>query len=89
MNLFSHPGGGWDDLYAIQLASWNNMGHVHSHLAKKDDAIRCRALLYQALFEDAVFSLGLMHGNPYASFYLFVVGSEVGRRGFKALSPEV
>jgi hypothetical protein len=31
----------------------------------------------------------LMYGYPYASFYLFVVCSEVRRRGFKGLSPEV
>jgi hypothetical protein len=89
MSLLSHPGGGLDDLYVIQLVSWNNMGHVHSLLAKRDDAIRCRALLYQTLFEDTALSLRLMHGYPYASFYLFVVGSEVRRRGFKALAPEV
>lgn len=88
MSLLSHPVGGLDDLYVIQLVAWNNMGHVHSHLAKKDDAIRCRSLLYQALFEDAALSLALMHGYPYASFYLFAVGSEVRRRGFRVLSPE-
>jgi tetratricopeptide (TPR) repeat protein len=89
MSLLSHPGVGWDDLYVINLVSWNNMGHVHSCLAKKDDAIQCRALLYQALFEDADLSFSLMLGYPYASFYLFVVGSEVRRRGFRALSSEV
>jgi hypothetical protein len=75
------PLGGLEDLYVIQLVSWKNMGHIYSHLAKKEDAIRCRALLRQALFEDTASSLGLMGGCPYASFYLFVVGSEVRRRG--------
>jgi hypothetical protein len=78
-----------EDLYVIQLVSWNNMGNIYSHfLAEKEDAIRCRALLHRALFEDAALSLGLMYGYPYASFYLFVVCSEVRRREF-ALSPEV
>jgi hypothetical protein len=85
MSLLS-PLGGLEDLYVIQLASWKNMGHIYGHLAKKEDAIRCRAFLHQALFEDTTSSLGLMCGYPYASFYLFVVCSEVRRRGFKALS---
>jgi tetratricopeptide (TPR) repeat protein len=89
MSLLGCPGSSLDDLYVIQLVSWNNMGHIYSDLAETDDAIRCRALLYQVLFEDAAFSLGLMHGYPYASFHLFVVGSEVRRRGFKALTPQV
>jgi tetratricopeptide (TPR) repeat protein len=89
MSLLACPGGSLDDIYVIQLASWNNMGHLYSDLAETDDAIRCRALLYQALFEDAAFSLDLMHGYPYASFHVFVVGSEVRRRGFKAHTPEV
>jgi hypothetical protein len=84
----SRPGG-LEDLYVIQLASWNNMGNIYSHLAGKEEAIRCRALLHQALFEDAALSMGLMYGYPYASFYLFVVCSEVRRREFTALSPEV
>ena len=88
MSLLSRPGY-LEDLYVIQLASWNNMGNIYSHLAETEDAIRCRALLHQALFEDTALSLGLMYGYPYASFYLFVVCSEVRRRGFKALSPEV
>jgi hypothetical protein len=90
MSLLSGPDGAgcMDDMYVIQLASWNNMGHVHSHLFEKDDVIRCRVLLYQALFEDPGSSLRLMHGYPYAFFYLFVVGSEVRRRGgIRALSP--
>jgi hypothetical protein len=85
MSLLSSPGA-MEDLYVIQLVSWNNMGHIYSHLTEKEDAIRCRALLHQALFEDAALSLGSMHGYPYASFYLFVVCTEVRRRGFKALS---
>jgi hypothetical protein len=85
---FSRPGG-LEDLYVIQLVSWNNMGNIYSHLAEKEDAIRCRALLHQALFEDAALSMGLMYGYPYASFYLFVVCSEVRRREFTALSLEV
>jgi hypothetical protein len=88
MSLLSTPGG-FEDLYVIQLACWKNMEHIYSHLGKKEDAIRCRALLYQALFEDTASSLGLMCGYPYASFFLFVVCSEVRRREFKALSPEV
>jgi hypothetical protein len=81
MSVLSGPdGAGMDDLYVIQLVSWNNMGHVHRHLVEKDNVIRCRALLYQALFEDTALSSGLMYGYPYASFYLFVVGSEVHRR---------
>jgi hypothetical protein len=89
MSSLACPGGSLDDLYVILLVSWNNMGHVYSKLAETDGAIRCRVLLYQALFEDAALSLGLMHGYPYASFHLFVVGSEVRRRGFKAFTPEV
>jgi hypothetical protein len=88
MSSLSTPGG-LEDVYVIQLACWKNMEHIYSHLAKKEDAIRCRALLHQALFEDTASSLGLMCGYPYASFYLFVVCSEVRRREFKALSPEV
>jgi hypothetical protein len=87
MSLLSSPGAhALEDLYVIQLASWNNMGHIYSHLAEKEDALRCRALLHQALFEDTALSLGSMHGYPYASFYFFVVSTEVRRRGFKALS---
>jgi hypothetical protein len=91
LSLLSSPGAhALEDLYVIQLASWNNMGHIYSHLAEKEDAIRCRALLHQALFEDAALSLVSMHGYPYASFYFFVVCTEVRRRGLKALSsPEV
>jgi hypothetical protein len=81
MSLLSSPGA-VEDLYVIQLVSWNNMGHVYSHLAEEKDAIRCRALLHQALFEDAALSLGSTHGHPYASFYFFVVCTEVRRRGF-------
>jgi hypothetical protein len=88
MSLLSCPGG-LEDLYVVQLVAWNNTGNIYSHLAEKEDAIRCRALLYQSLFEDAALSLGSMHGYPYASFYLFVVCTEVRRRGFKALSPQV
>jgi hypothetical protein len=88
MSLLSRPGG-LEDLYVIQLVAWNNMGNIYSHLAEKEDAIRCRALLHQALFEDAALSLGSMHGYPYASFYLFVVCTEVRRRGSKALSPQI
>jgi hypothetical protein len=89
MSLLSTPGGLDKDLYVIQLVCWKNMEHIYRHLDKKEDAIRYRELLHQALFEDTASSLGLMCGYPYASFYLFVVCSEVRRREFKALSSGV
>jgi hypothetical protein len=88
MSVLSRPGA-LEDQYVIQLVSWNNMGHIYSHLAKQEDAIRCRTLLHQALFEDTALSLRSMHGYPYASFYLFVVCTEVRRRGKVLSSPEI
>jgi hypothetical protein len=72
--------GDFQDLHAIQLASWNNVGHIYSHFSEHENAMKCRVHLYQALFADSDTSLRLTYGYSYSLFYLFVVSSEVRRR---------
>jgi hypothetical protein len=80
------PQDGFGNMFVIQLASWNNMGHIYSHFCEEEKAIQCRARLYRALFEDSAGSLCLRGGYPYAVFYIFTVCSEVRRRRFKYAS---
>jgi tetratricopeptide (TPR) repeat protein len=75
---------GFEDLHAIELASWNNIGHIYCHLAEHENAGKCRVHLYQALFADPATSLRLMYGFSYALLYLFVVCSEVRRREMRS-----
>jgi tetratricopeptide (TPR) repeat protein len=75
---------GFEGLHAIELASWNNIGHIYSHLAEHENAMNCRAHLYQALFADPATSLRLTYGFSYALFYIFVVCSEVRRREIRS-----
>jgi hypothetical protein len=70
----------FEDLHAIELASWNNMGYIYSHFSEHENARKCRVYLYQTLFADPDTSLRLTYGYSYSLFYLFVVGSEVRRR---------
>jgi tetratricopeptide (TPR) repeat protein len=70
---------GFEDLRAIQLASWKNMGYIYSRLSEDENAMQCRAYLHQVLFTDPDTSLRSTYGYSYALFYLFVVGSEVRR----------
>jgi hypothetical protein len=72
--------GDFQELHAIQLASWNNVGHIYSHFSGHENAMKCRVHLYQALFADPATSLRLTYGYSYSLFYLFVVSSEVRRR---------
>jgi hypothetical protein len=70
----------FEDLHAIELASWNNMGYIYSHFSEHENARKCRVYLYQTLFADPYTSLRLTYGYSYSLFYIFVVGSEVRRR---------
>jgi hypothetical protein len=70
----------FQDLHAIQLASWKNVGHIYSHFSEHEKAMKCRVHLFQALFADPATSLRLTTGYSYSLFYLFVVSSEVRRR---------
>lgn len=71
---------GFEDLHALELASWNNIGYIYSHLSEHENAMKCRVHLYQALFADPDTSLRLTHSYSYSLLYLFVVSSEVRRR---------
>jgi tetratricopeptide (TPR) repeat protein len=75
---------GFEGLRAIELASWNNIGHIYSHLSEHENAMKCRVHLYQALFADPSTSLRVTYGYSYALFYLFVVCSEVRRREMRS-----
>jgi tetratricopeptide (TPR) repeat protein len=75
---------GFEGLHAIELASWNNIGQIYSHLAEHENAMECRAHLYQTLFADPATSLRLTYGFSYALFYIFVVCSEVRRREIRS-----
>jgi hypothetical protein len=77
----------FQDLHAIQLASWNNVGHIYSHLSEHENEMKCRVHLYQALFADPATSLRLTHGYSYSLFYLFVVSSELRRREMRLSLP--
>jgi tetratricopeptide (TPR) repeat protein len=79
ISLINDDQAGFEDLHAIQLASWKNMGYIYSHLSEDEHAMQCRAYLYQALFTDPDTSLRSTYGYSYSLFYLFVVGSEVRR----------
>jgi hypothetical protein len=79
--------GDFQDLHAIQLASWNNVGHIYSHFSEHENAMKCRVHLYQALFAYPATSLRLTHGYSYSLFYLFVVSSEVRRREMRLSLP--
>jgi hypothetical protein len=68
------------DLHPIQLASWNNVGHIYSHFNEHEKAMKCRVDLFRALFVDPDTSLRLTYSYSYSLFYLFVVSSEVRRR---------
>jgi hypothetical protein len=72
--------GDFQDLHAIQLACWNNAGHIYSHFSEQENAMKCRVHLYQALFADPVTSLRLTHAYSYSLLYLLVVNSEVRHR---------
>jgi hypothetical protein len=69
----------------IQLASWNNVGHIYSHFSEHEKAMKCRTHLFKALFVDPDISLRLTYSYSYSLFYLFVVSSEV-RRWERSLS---
>jgi hypothetical protein len=56
LSLLLRPGG-LEDLFVIQLVSWNNMGHIYSHLTEQEDAIRYRGLLF------VVFVVGILIYN--------------------------
>jgi tetratricopeptide (TPR) repeat protein len=71
---------GFEELRALELASWNNVGHIYSHFAEHENAMKCRVHIYQTLFVPPATSLRLMYGYSYSLFYLFVVSSEVRRR---------
>jgi hypothetical protein len=72
--------GDFQDLHAIQLASWNNVGHIYSHFYEHEKAMKCRVHLFRTLFVDPGTSLRLTCSYSYSLFYLFVVSSEVRRR---------
>jgi hypothetical protein len=55
-NLLTHQDD-FEELHTIELASWNNIGHIYSHLAAHENAMGCRAHIYQVLF-----------ANPATSF---------------------
>jgi hypothetical protein len=77
----------FQDLQAIQLASWNNVGHIYSHFSEHENAMKYRVYLFQALFADPAASLRLTYGYSYSLFYLFVVNSEVRRRDLRLSLP--
>jgi hypothetical protein len=71
---------GFEELRVLELASWNNIGHIYSHFSEDENAMKCRVHVYQTLFAPPTTSLRLMSGYSYSLFYLFVVSSEVRRR---------
>jgi tetratricopeptide (TPR) repeat protein len=71
---------GFEELHALELASWNNIGYIYSHFSEHENAMKCRVHLYQTLFAAPDTSLRLTYGYSYSLFYLFVVSSEVRRR---------
>jgi hypothetical protein len=79
--------GGFHDLHALELASWNNVGYIYSHFSEHENAMKCRMHLYQNLFADPATSLRLTYGYSYSLFYLFMVCSEVGRREMRLSLP--
>jgi tetratricopeptide (TPR) repeat protein len=71
---------GFEELRALELASWNNIGYIYSHFSEHENAMKCRMHLYQNLFADPATSLRLTYGYSYSLFYLFMVCWEVRRR---------
>jgi hypothetical protein len=57
-NLLTHQSD-LEDLHAIELASWNNIGHIQSHLSEHESAMQCRSHIYQTL--KAIHSVYSMH----------------------------
>jgi tetratricopeptide (TPR) repeat protein len=76
------PHGVFENIFVIQLAAWNNMGYIYSLFSEHENAMKYRSCLYHSLFEDTATSSHFLGGSPFAIFYLFIVGSEVRRRGF-------
>lgn len=73
--------GVYENLFVIQLVTWNNMGNIHGRFCEEDKASRCRLCLYHSLFNDTKSTLHFFGGPDFSVFYIFTVGSELRRRG--------
>jgi tetratricopeptide (TPR) repeat protein len=80
ISLINNGETGFEELRALELASWNNIGHIYTHFSEHENAMKCRVHVYQTLFAPPTTSLRSMSGYSYSLFYLFVVSSEVRRR---------
>jgi hypothetical protein len=48
---------GFQALYVIQRASWNNMGHIYSHFSEQEGAMQCQVYLDESLLAESASSL--------------------------------